>query len=141
MAQGIITDAEAVDHGLGLECAGLVAEVGSQVQGFKAGDRVGALTTGAFTTSHIVSETLCWAVPEGMSLEEAASIPVTYGTVIHGMVDRGNLEKGMVREPFPGGFSRDQANCVLPERTDPFRRWWCGHRSYTSSTNARSRGM
>jgi NADPH:quinone reductase-like Zn-dependent oxidoreductase len=31
-----------------------------------------------------------------MRLEEAASVPVTYGTAIHGMVDRGRLTTGMV---------------------------------------------
>jgi hypothetical protein len=31
-----------------------------------------------------------------MRLEEAASIPVTYGTAIHGIVDRGRLTTGMV---------------------------------------------
>ena len=109
MAQGIITDTGAIDNGLGLECSGIVSEVGAGVDGFKAGDRVGALTCGAFSTSHVVPQSLCFRMPDGMSFDEAASIPVVYATVIYGMLDLARLESGMVCGPE--GYSWSVSSC------------------------------
>ena len=94
--QSIITDTGAINKGLGLECAGFVSEIGPSVNKVKVGDRIGALSCGAFTTSLVVSQVLCFKIPDEMSFEEAASIPVTYGTVVHGMIDQAKLSSGMV---------------------------------------------
>lgn len=72
--------------------------MGPGVDGFGIGDRVGALGSGAFATSHIVPQILCFKMPEGMSFDEAASIPVTYGTAIHGLIDQARLSSSMVRD-------------------------------------------
>lgn len=93
---GIITDLAALGRGLGVECAGLITETGPGVDEFKTGDRVMLTGSGAFTTSHVVSHMVCSKIPDEMSFEEAASVPVTYCTVIDGMLDRGGLCKGMV---------------------------------------------
>lgn len=93
---GIITDAAALGEGLGVECAGVVTETGPGVDTLRSGDRVVVTGSGSFTTSHIVSHMVCSKIPDEMSFEEAASIPVTYCTVIDGMLDRGGLRKGMV---------------------------------------------
>ena len=41
---------------------------------------------------------MCSKIPNEMSFDEAASIPITYSTVIHGMIDQGKLSKGMVSD-------------------------------------------
>ena len=81
-----------------MDCAGVITEVGHNVDEFKVGDRVGALASGAFTTGHIVPQALCFKVPDGKGLEEAAGIPFVYGTAIHALADKGKLEKGMVSD-------------------------------------------
>jgi len=81
---------------LGLECAGIVAEVGRGVDLYKIGDRVGALSSGAFTTSHVAPQDFCFKIPDMKSIKEAAGILHAYRTAIHALVEKGKLESGMV---------------------------------------------
>ncbi|HEV2361579.1 MAG TPA: zinc-binding alcohol dehydrogenase family protein [Acidimicrobiales bacterium] len=77
-ARGVMSSSP---HIVGYQCAGTVAEVGPDVQSFAVGDRV--VTTG-IDGSHAelrsVPENFCWKIPEGLSTEEAACIPVAVGT-------------------------------------------------------------
>lgn len=98
IAQGVISDTAAINAGLGLECAGVVTEVGPGVKKLKSGDRVAAISSGSFTTSQIVPQTLCSKIPDEMDWDVAASIPVAYCTVIHGMIDQGRLSSDKVRD-------------------------------------------
>lgn len=79
----------------GLEVAGRIAAVGTAVQGWRAGDRVMALTHGGgyaeFCKAH---EGHCLPVPEGMPWVEAAAIPETYFTVWYNVFMRARLEAG-----------------------------------------------
>lgn len=75
--------------------------MGHDVDKFKVGDRVGALCSGAFTTSHIVPQALCFKIPNGKSFEETAGVPFAYSTAIHGLVDKAKIEEGMVSDPEP----------------------------------------
>lgn len=65
----------------------------------KVGDRVAVISSGSFTTSHVVSQLVCSKIPDEMNFNEAASIPITYCTAIHGIIDQGRLINGMVRSP------------------------------------------
>lgn len=82
--------------GLGVDCAGIVTEVGPGVDQFKVGDRVGCLALGSLVTSHNVPQDLCFNIPDGKSLEDAAQIPFPYCTAVHALVDRAHLGDGMV---------------------------------------------
>jgi putative PIG3 family NAD(P)H quinone oxidoreductase len=66
---------------LGLECAGTVAEVGSEGSGFAVGDRVMALLSGGGyaeqACAHVGS---VLRIPEHLSFTEAAAIPETFLT-------------------------------------------------------------
>jgi len=65
----------------GLEFAGEVAGAGSRVTGFREGDRVmGLLAGGGYAERIVVHHRLASPVPDGMSFEDAASIPEAFIT-------------------------------------------------------------
>lgn len=79
---------------VGCDVAGIVEEVGPEVTRFKKGDRVWSMVHGscqlnpdnaAFQEKVYVMEGLTAHVPDGMSFEEAASLPVGVLTVGQGM--------------------------------------------------------
>src|SRR5687767_2916522 len=66
---------------LGLECAGLVAEVGSEVRGWKNGDRAMALLAGGgYAEEVIVHHGSVMHVPDSLTDDEAAAIPEVFLT-------------------------------------------------------------
>ena len=78
---------------LGLECAGDVIEVGANVDGFQAGDRVCALLAGggyAEVASAPVGSVL--PIPDGLDYEQAASLPEVFATAWINLY----MEAGMV---------------------------------------------
>jgi NADPH2:quinone reductase len=79
----------------GMECAGIVDAVGPAVSTVQPGDRVTAMTgTGSFAEEVVANEMGVMRIPDTMSFEEAAGMPVTYGTTMHALVDRGRLREG-----------------------------------------------
>jgi putative PIG3 family NAD(P)H quinone oxidoreductase len=79
----------------GLEFAGVVERVGSQVRALRAGDRVMAITGGGAMATHIVAhERELVRVPEGMSLSDAAALPEVFMTAYDAMVIQGKLAMG-----------------------------------------------
>lgn len=66
---------------LGLECAGVVSEVGGDVRGWKVGDRAMALLAGGgYAEEVIVDAGSAMHVPEALSDEEAAALPEVFLT-------------------------------------------------------------
>jgi NADPH2:quinone reductase len=79
----------------GCELAGVVKHVGANVERVKVGDRVMAfIVHGAFAEEVVVDAGRIFPVPDGMGMEEAAALLVTYGTVDHALRDRGALKAG-----------------------------------------------
>lgn len=87
----------------GLECAGVVTEVGSQVAHVKAGDRVLATTDpkfitqtgrGSFAEEVMAQASQTYVLPPGISFADAAAMGITYGTSMHALADRGKVQKG-----------------------------------------------
>ena len=65
----------------GLECAGVVVEVGAQCETFRIGDTVCALLSGGGYAEFVaVPEGQVLPVPEGVSIEHAAGIPEVFAT-------------------------------------------------------------
>ena len=63
----------------GLEAAGIVAACGDRVTRFKPGDRVMALLAhGGLAELAVAPEAETFAIPDGMSFEEAGAFPVAY---------------------------------------------------------------
>lgn len=79
----------------GGEIAGVVARVGAGVTDVKPGDRVAAyLGWGGAREEVIVAADAAFPIPDGVSDEVAAGVSITYGTAIHGLKDRGNVQPG-----------------------------------------------
>lgn len=79
----------------GLEVAGTVAALGSEVHQWRLGDQVCALTHGGGYAEYCVAPAgQCLPVPAGFSLEQAAALPENYFTVWTNVFDRGRLAGG-----------------------------------------------
>ncbi|MCY1285692.1 Quinone oxidoreductase 1 [compost metagenome] len=79
----------------GGEAAGVVAAVGEQVSHLKPGDRVMALTGhGSFAEQVAVTAHNALPIPAGMDFTTAAAFGMTYGTSMHALKQRGNLQPG-----------------------------------------------
>ena len=82
----------------GLEAAGDVVAVGSEVAGHRLGDRViidgSSVLQGLFAEECVVEEDLLIPLPDGMNYAAGAAFPVVYATGYHGLVQRGRLEEG-----------------------------------------------
>ena len=80
---------------LGMEGAGVVEEIGSEVSKFKKGDEVtfGSWGNGAFSDYVVVPEDGLQLKSKSLSFEEAASFQTAYLTAYVSLVRRGNLVK------------------------------------------------
>ncbi len=79
----------------GGEAAGVVAAVGEKVGHLKVGDRVMALTGwGSFAEQVAVPGYNVMPIPKGMDFASAAAFGMTYGTSMHALKQRGNLQPG-----------------------------------------------
>jgi NADPH:quinone reductase len=80
---------------LGLECAGEVAAVGSEVEGVKPGDRVMASAPGGFAEYVVTDAGRVHRIPgNNMSCEQAACVPVALQTMHNAVVTAGRLKRG-----------------------------------------------
>ncbi|KXH64201.1 beta-ketoacyl synthase domain-containing protein [Colletotrichum salicis] len=77
----------------GTEGSGVVTAVGPKAYRFRVGDRVAFHSGCSLATSIVIPETLCAVIPRSMTLEEAASYPYSYSTVLHGLMELGRLRK------------------------------------------------
>lgn len=78
---------------LGLEVAGDIVEMGSEVTGLKIGDSVCALLTGGGYAEYcLASASCCLPIPKGLSYIQAAGLPETFFTVWSNLFDRAQLQ-------------------------------------------------
>ncbi|MBN9071052.1 MAG: NAD(P)H-quinone oxidoreductase [Rhizobiales bacterium] len=79
----------------GLEVSGVVAAVGPDVERWRAGDAVCALTPGGGYAEYAkVHESNALPIPHGFTFTEAAALPETFFTVWHNVFERGALKPG-----------------------------------------------
>jgi NADPH2:quinone reductase len=79
----------------GAELAGIVREVGEDVEGFRPGDAIFASTSlGAFAERAAIPAKAAYRMPAGMSFEEAAAFPIVYPTSYAALVFRTKIEPG-----------------------------------------------
>ena len=80
---------------LGLECAGVVEEVGGQVRNFIKGEEVCALLAGGGYAEKVsVPSGQVLKVPKGFSFEQAAALPEVFATAYFNLYMEANLSKG-----------------------------------------------
>ncbi len=78
----------------GLEGAGVVAALGSGVTGLQPGDRVMGRCAGAFSEYALMDEREAIPIPDGLSFEAAAALPLTFLVVHDMLVQQGRLKAG-----------------------------------------------
>lgn len=81
---------------MGLECSGIITRVSTEAkgQGFQVGDRVMALLLGPFASRAEISWHGVAHIPQGMSFEDAASLPMVFSTAYVGLVETARFRKG-----------------------------------------------
>ncbi|ESZ94274.1 polyketide synthase [Sclerotinia borealis F-4128] len=79
---------------IGVECSGIISRIGSKVTHLAVGDRVAAMSEGAYSTYTRCLGTSAQKVPHAMTFEDAATIPVIYCTAYYSLFDLARLEKG-----------------------------------------------
>jgi alcohol dehydrogenase len=91
---------------IGLDMAGEIAEIGADVSGWKAGDRVlvnpvnkkkglmGEMLDGGMAEYCAVSADQLVAMPAGVSFADAASLPVAYGTAHRMLITHQTVKPG-----------------------------------------------
>jgi NADPH:quinone reductase-like Zn-dependent oxidoreductase len=91
---------------IGLDMAGEIAEIGPGVTGWKAGDRVlvnpvnkkkglmGEMLDGGMEEYCLVAADQLIAMPAGVSFEDAASLPVAYGTAHRMLITHNTVKQG-----------------------------------------------
>ena len=79
----------------GAEIAGSVEGLGAKVTDLSLGQRVVAYVGGNGCREKVVTKARnAVLIPDGVSDEVAAGIPITYGTGLHGLKDRAELKPG-----------------------------------------------
>jgi alcohol dehydrogenase len=91
---------------IGLDLAGEILDVGAGVTGWKAGDRVlvnplnkkkglmGEMMHGGLAEKCLVSADQLIKMPDNVSFEQAASLPVAYGTAHRMIITHNTIKKG-----------------------------------------------
>ena len=92
---GLYPDAPKIPCVIGYEVAGVIDRVGEGVKGFAEGDRVmGIPYFGGYTDTLCIATRQVFKLPEKMTFEEGAAMPVVYGTAHNMMLFCGNLREG-----------------------------------------------
>jgi NADPH:quinone reductase-like Zn-dependent oxidoreductase len=93
---GMYPDAPKIPCVVGYEVAGTVDQVGPGVTTFAVGDRVfGMPKFGGYTDTLVLPALQAFRMPDRMSFEEGAALPVVYLTAHHMMLFTGRLRHGM----------------------------------------------
>ena len=97
-----LATARGVPHGshggigaaVGLEWAGEVVETGAEVTGYRPGERVMCSGTGGYAEYAVTDWGRVNPIPEGMSFEQAATLPVALLTLHNAVITAGRLRRG-----------------------------------------------
>lgn len=92
---GFYPDAPKTPCVVGYEVAGTILELGEGVEGLSPGQRVVAGTEfGGYASQVVAPADGVLPLPDGLTFEQGASIPVNYGTAWMGLIRYGGLRSG-----------------------------------------------
>ena len=92
---GLYPDAPKTPCVVGYEVAGTILELGEGVENLSVGERVLAGTQfGGYASQVVAGSGDVLALPDELSFEQGAAIPVNYGTAWAGLIGYGNLQRG-----------------------------------------------
>ncbi|PGH26423.1 hypothetical protein AJ80_01921 [Polytolypa hystricis UAMH7299] len=99
-----------------IEGAGIVVDVGDNARHrFKAGDRVCAMSPNRIATTSNINHHFVQRIPDGASLELAASVLVSYTTALYSLQDVARLQKGESVLIHSGAGALGQAAITLAQ--------------------------
>lgn len=79
----------------GYEASGVITSIGEGVDEFVVGERVLAMTGfGGYSEKVSISSTRVFKLPDSVTFDQAAAIPVTYGTAYHMLFHLGRISPG-----------------------------------------------
>jgi NADPH2:quinone reductase len=93
-ARGDTSHGAAAGKPIGGEFSGEVIEAGAEVRDFKVGDRVMCHSPGSHAEVAVSDWGRSMKIPDGMSYETAASLPIGLNTLHNALVTAGRLKKG-----------------------------------------------
>jgi acyl transferase domain-containing protein/NADPH:quinone reductase-like Zn-dependent oxidoreductase len=93
MALGILP-CNTKSYDFGLEFSGVVSRVGSSVTQVRVGDRVAGFSSGSFGKFVVTDNRLVELLPENLTFDMAATIPVAFTTAYHSLCHLGRLKEG-----------------------------------------------
>ncbi|KAJ5484831.1 hypothetical protein N7539_004819 [Penicillium diatomitis] len=85
---------EVPGNDIGIECSGIITAIGPGVADLAVGDRVCAMFKGCYSNYIHCPASNAWKIPDGIALDVAATIPVTFCTAYYSMVDVARVEPG-----------------------------------------------
>jgi len=106
-----------VPHIVGYQCAGTVVAIGDDVEGFSVDDRVVTVgLDGSHAELRAVATPFAWLVPGELSTDEAACVPVPFGTADDCLFEFGRLQAGETALIHAGGSGVGIAAVQLAKR-------------------------
>jgi tumor protein p53-inducible protein 3 len=99
---------------IGMECAGVIAEVGRDVKGWSVGDRVMALLPGGgYAEEAVVHAGSVMRIPAALSFEEAAALPEVFLTAFLNLFMLAKIREGETALIHGGGSGVGTAATTL----------------------------
>ena len=100
---------------MGVEVAGIISRLGSEAaaQGFAVGDRVFGFLRGPFASRARIGWQAMAHIPEGMSFEDSASLPIVFGTAYECLVNVAHIQPGQSVLIHAAGGGVGQAAIIL----------------------------
>jgi NADPH:quinone reductase len=93
-ARGDTSHGSSAGRPVGSEFSGEVVEVGAEAKGFKVGDRVMCHSPGSHAEYAVSDYGRAMKVPDGMSFEVAATLPIGLNTLHNALVTAGRMKAG-----------------------------------------------
>ncbi|ALI54922.1 NADPH:quinone oxidoreductase family protein [Celeribacter marinus] len=95
MCKGTYQDTPTPPFTLGLEMAGVIDAVGTDVIGFRVGDRIAAFAgQGGLATYANIEAARCIPLPDSITFDDAAALQIAYGTSHMALTYKAQLKKG-----------------------------------------------